>query len=297
MSKQEIIAAIRQCARKLGRVPTYADIRKHTPITRRKLWKHFVNLGHALRETGLEPTGPGHRLSQPALLKDWARVARKLRKTPSIWEYKEHGRFSERPFIRQFGVWTRLPAVFQSFVEKNRLQPDWPDVLEIIAAQRQAEELLAEAGQRVEQLVTRERKPEGKSLPGGRAERRRLLEGRPIYGAPLTLPGLLHAPINEMGVVFLFGMLAHKLGFVVSRIQSDFPDCEAMREVETGRWQRVRIEFEFRSRNFLMHRHKIEGCDLIVCWIHDWPECPESLEVVELSREIARIARDRRERA
>jgi hypothetical protein len=33
--------------------------------------------------------------------------------------------------------------------------------------------------------------------------------------------------------------------------------------------------------------HDVSGCDMIVCWIHNWPECP--LEVVEL-REIARIA-------
>ena len=62
-----------------------------------------------------------------------------------------------------------------------------------------------------------------------------------------------------------------------------------MREVATGRWQRVRIEFEFRSRNFVLHRHKKEGCDPIVCWVHGWPECPESLEVVELSAAVKRI--------
>ena len=26
-----------------------------------------------------------------------------------------------------------------------------------------------------------------------------------------------------------------------------------------------------------------EACDLIVCWRHNWPECPENLEVLELS--------------
>jgi hypothetical protein len=27
-----------------------------------------------------------------------------------------------------------------------------------------------------------------------------------------------------------------------------------------------------------------------VCWVHNWPECPEWIEVVELSKEIAKIA-------
>jgi hypothetical protein len=30
----------------------------------------------------------------------------------------------------------------------------------------------------------------------------------------------------------------------------------------------------------LKHAHDVEKCDMIVCWIHNWPECP--LEVVEL---------------
>jgi hypothetical protein len=33
-----------------------------------------------------------------------------------------------------------------------------------------------------------------------------------------------------------------------------------------------------------------QGCDLIVRWVHNWPECPEWIEVVELSKEIAKIA-------
>jgi len=42
----------------------------------------------------------------------------------------------------------------------------------------------------------------------------------------------------------------------------------------------VKIEFEQESRNFLRHMHDVKECDLIVCWRHNWPECP--LEVLEL---------------
>jgi len=44
--------------------------------------------------------------------------------------------------------------------------------------------------------------------------------------------------------------VASKLGFEVERIQQAFPDCEAMREVAPGKWQREKIEFEYASRNF-----------------------------------------------
>ena len=108
-----------------------------------------------------------------------------------------------------------------------------------------------------------------------------------IYGAPLGIAAMAHAPTNEAGVIFLFGALAAELGFRVERLQAAFPDCEAKREVVPGKWERVRIEFEFESRNFKEHRHDPDGCDVIVCWRHNWPDCPERLEVVELGRVVS----------
>jgi hypothetical protein len=92
--------------------------------------------------------------------------------------------------------------------------------------------------------------------------------------------------MDELGVVYVFGMMAHKLGFTVLRTQSTFPDCEALREIQPGRWQRVRIEFEYESRNFVKHGHNKDECDLIVCWRHNWPECPKELEIVELRKAV-----------
>ena len=100
---------------------------------------------------------------------------------------------------------------------------------------------------------------------------------------------LAHGPTNELGVLFLFGTVAAELGFVVTWIQcSSFPDCEAMRVVAENRLQPVKIEVEYQSRNFLKHMHDLNGCDMIVCWEHNWPECP--LEVLELKSAIAKIA-------
>jgi hypothetical protein len=93
--------------------------------------------------------------------------------------------------------------------------------------------------------------------------------------------------VNEAGVVFAFGVLARRLGFVVHRVQTEFPDCEAMRRMAKGQWQRVRIEFEYESRNFVKHGHDKNGCDLIVCWTHNWEGCP--LEVVELKKWVVEI--------
>ncbi|HET6843928.1 MAG TPA: hypothetical protein VFK06_19965 [Candidatus Angelobacter sp.] len=119
--------------------------------------------------------------------------------------------------------------------------------------------------------------------------RRRVRKGRAVYGAPLMVPGMAHEPTNESGVVFVFGLMARSLGIVVQRIQPEFPDCEALLQVDRGRWQSVRIEFEFASRNFLHHGHSAKDCDLIVCWVHNWPDCPRNLEVIELRKIISSV--------
>jgi hypothetical protein len=105
---------------------------------------------------------------------------------------------------------------------------------------------------------------------------------QPVYGVVIGRCAHVYAPTNESGVVCLFGAMAEQLGFMVVRIQTEFPDCEAIRLVGKDRYQPVKIEFEYESRNFLKHNHDPEMCDLIVCWEHNWAECP--LEVVELGR-------------
>jgi len=107
------------------------------------------------------------------------------------------------------------------------------------------------------------------------------------FGKPIQLKGLRHAPINEQGVVFLFGILSESLGFDVEAVQQSFPDCIAKRRIggkRTEEWRRVRIEFEFKSSDFKKHRHDPKYCDLIVCWKHDWKECP--LEILELKKHV-----------
>ncbi|HEY1528349.1 MAG TPA: hypothetical protein VGH51_19145 [Candidatus Angelobacter sp.] len=118
---------------------------------------------------------------------------------------------------------------------------------------------------------------------------RRPLKDRPLLGAPLGLPAMAYEPVNEMGVMVLFSMMAHQLGFVIESVQSGFPDCEAKIEVEPGRWQHFRIEFEYESRGFKLHGHDPSQCDLIVCWRHKWKNCPPNLQVLELSKLVGQI--------
>lgn len=92
------------------------------------------------------------------------------------------------------------------------------------------------------------------------------------------------APENEMGVVCLFMDWARRNKVRIGSIQSQYPDCIAWQKAG-GSEKRVRIEFEYKSRNFQAHKHDPAGCDWIVCWEHNWPECPKKIHVFELRKE------------
>ncbi|HWB58046.1 MAG TPA: hypothetical protein VG733_01075, partial [Chthoniobacteraceae bacterium] len=116
-----------------------------------------------------------------------------------------------------------------------------------------------------------------------RQSKRQRFAWRPVCGELLDGRGpLCFAPTNEQGVVLLFGKLAEKLGFLVLGLQPAFPDCMALHRIAPGNWQPVAVEFEFESKNFRTHGHDPAGCDFIVCWEHNWPECPEGLKVIAL---------------
>jgi len=102
-SKQEVIAAIRECAEKLGHSPSYPALKKMKNITHMDFRKNFGTYTRALREAGIEPRGGGHMVGLEHLFKDWAEIVRSLKKTPSLSEYELHSKYSARPLLR--AVW------------------------------------------------------------------------------------------------------------------------------------------------------------------------------------------------
>jgi predicted transport protein len=115
------------------------------------------------------------------------------------------------------------------------------------------------------------------------------MKRRTVVGNLINFRGLVYAPTNEQGVVFLFGKTAHEFGMYVELIRTGYPDCIAKRYVGKDQWEEIKIEFEFRSSDFSRHKHNVEDADMIVCWEHDWSECPKSIEVLELKNEITKL--------
>ncbi len=115
------------------------------------------------------------------------------------------------------------------------------------------------------------------------------MKRKTIVGNLINFRGLVYAPINEQGVVFLFGKIAHEFGMYVELIRTGYPDCIAKRFIGKDKWEEIKIEFEYKSSDFIRHKHKAEEVDMIVCWEHDWEDCPKTIEVLELKNEITKL--------
>ncbi len=108
---------------------------------------------------------------------------------------------------------------------------------------------------------------------------------------PDDFRGFIYEPSNEQEVVSLFFRIEPylELNLCFDEIRTNFPDCIARRKTSEG-WEKVNIEFEHLSHNFVIHGHDEEKCDMIICWQDNWSNCP--LEVIELIKEIEKLDRE-----
>jgi len=113
-----------------------------------------------------------------------------------------------------------------------------------------------------------------------------------IVGPIINFRGLIYSPINEQGVVFLFGRILEDLNLYIEEIRIKYPDCVARRYTRKG-WERIYIEFEYLASNFIQHAHDPSECNMIVCWKNDLNETDKKklsgIEVVELQTIIEEL--------
>lgn len=273
--------AIRNSAKDLGRSPSRSEFQSKSRISEYKVLRYFPSWREAVRAAGLEPDSTNIKLDDRTLLEDWGEIVRRNHQIPTRDQYRREGNYSPGAFEKHFGPWSMIPSKFkESFSQSDK----WKDVLSMLpeTLPRQAAHLVSRKFSTPTVLS---------SKPNEVRHKHSKLEDRPTYGDPIDFRGLRHEPVNEQGVVFLFGMVARELGYMVEAVQTGFPDCEAKRQLAGGKWQRVRIEFEFESRNFRDHGHAVDGCDVIVCWRHNWQDCPQNIEVIELESMIKSLSK------
>lgn len=312
LDKQLILDSLAAIARGAGRPPSRSEFLSLSGISEHQVSQFFPTWNDAVRAAGLRPWTLNQRLEDRELLEDWALAVRRQRKIPARRAYRHLGQYDHRTFERRFGPWSKLPEVFRNFAKDK---PEWADVVALLPALSlegslegsPSHALTKPARNPARKPAPKRARPEpvgaGLARPASLAPNRKStssllpnpssilpnnvrhapLQGRPTYDRTLDFRGLRHEPVNEQGVVLLFGLVAKELGYIVESVQSGFPDCEAKRQIAPQRWQRVLIEFEFESRNFRDHGHPFAGCDIIVCWRHNWPGCPPQIEILELS--------------
>jgi hypothetical protein len=120
MTKDEVIAGIHACAKKLGKNPSKRDLRKHG-LSSWQMIKYFGSIGKALQQAGMRPEGTGFAIGSRTLLLDWAAVARKLEHLPAWKEYARLGG-TVRPHLRIAGAHGSPCRMLSVCL---RAKPDW----------------------------------------------------------------------------------------------------------------------------------------------------------------------------
>lgn len=274
LSGDHLVELARDVAARLGKdTIARSEFLRETGLTEWQVMKHFNTWNELVEAAGLR-VFPNRRLDDDELftaLRDAYATAGGI---VSRTRLRKVCRVSDSVYAHRFGRWPNVLAQFRRWLLDN--DPEFPYLDDLPQDGEVALRTIAAARPGV---VHQPGRPEGAA-------------NRTKYGPFLNFRGLQHAPINEQGVVFLFGMVAFDLGYVVEGIGTGYPDCEAKRSV--GRdgdvWERVRIEFEYRSRHFRDHGHDPTACDVVVCWEHNWPDCP--IEVLELKSAIEALDGD-----
>lgn len=289
--KEELIGTLRRIAAELGTDSvSRPEFLRRSGLSERKVQRLFGGYNGLVEAAGLVPkkfpTSDAPMYSDEAMLDEVVRVLRLPASKLTRIFFEQNSSISTSACERRFGGWinTLKAAAARLDPEKDatllaRLHeytaPALPLPSRSLGMPQPTEPPVSAAADEDDASAA---PAEDRPVPTFRGN---------LYGDFINFRGLQHAPLNEQGVVFLFGMICRELGYVVEIVKPGFPDCEAKREVRPGMWQRVRIEFEFRSRTFHSHGHDPDQCDVIVCWEDNWPNCP--IEVLELKSALARL--------
>jgi hypothetical protein len=107
-----------------------------------------------------------------------------------------------------------------------------------------------------------------------------------IVGQVINARGMVYAPTDKYGVMFLFARLLDEIGYIVEEIVPQGPRVIARREIKEG-LEKIEIAFAFNSSEARSDNY-LDNCDVLVCWQDDWGDCP--CEVIELRPRLIRVS-------
>ncbi|MBI5637705.1 MAG: hypothetical protein HZA03_07040 [Nitrospinae bacterium] len=217
-TKERILDSINSLAERLGRTPSRREFKEFSKIADWHIQKYFTSWNEAVRTAGFKPNEENIKLDDNVLLEDWAKLVKRKGKIPTTNEYRREGKYSQVLFWKRFGNWSGIPDKFREFAENK---PGFEDVLALLPESKPLEK---KSNSDAITISNTSKNPKHSKL-----------DDRTTYGNPLDFRGLRHEPVNENGVIFIFGMVANELGYSVEAIQPGFPDCEAKRRIPNGR--------------------------------------------------------------
>jgi hypothetical protein len=277
--KAALIGRAQELARALGRdTLTRAEFARRTGIGAGKVHYHFGGWSAFCRAAGLTPNrARGVPIPDDALFAALRDALLAMGGVGTQQALDKHFRYGV-PILRRRGWrWRTALQRLRQWCEKN--DPGFP-YLDQLPAEPPGPELrrIRKTGGGAGGKVS----PKSGAVQSARRIR------QPVYGDRLGFRNFVNAPVSEINVAMLFALVSDELGFEIERAGPGYPDCDARRRAGPGRWQRVRIEFEFLARNFELHGHDPEHCDLIVCWEDNRGlACP--VEVLAVKPLIARL--------
>lgn len=250
--KEKMIETMRAIAAKhhLTKVPRHL-FRRESGVSERKLCKLFGSYNALVEAAGLTPTAfpttDSPTYADGELLAEIARVLRLPDSKLTRIFFEQNAKVSPSVCERRFGGWLSALKKAMDLLDPqtdvdllSRVRDYTAPSLPIRVSPPQ-HALPVDTRPKTSGSITTHDIPQISTIP---------YESTNLYGDFINFRGLQHAPVNEQGVVFLFGMICRELGYVVESIRSSFPDCEAKRQIQgpKGKWQRVRIEFEYESQ-------------------------------------------------
>lgn len=323
-TKEQIITELKRIARKTGTDSlSEKDFQLNSTIPMTTVRFHLGSWPRALEEAGLSAAARDAKtrdpMSEEDLLKDLIRIANITGETPTRATITEQGNYDAYHYFKR---WRSISEAYlqaqKKFTPKTDSSSapspqtdkdplglisssglDFEDEMEI---EEEVEEDLEKTmvskthsvedyrdvrvkEKKVPAIQTRQQPKRAKHIPKtfkpkiGKSKKK---------GIPIQFRGLSFAPEDRVGVIYLFGMIAYELGFTIESIRSEFPHAEGTRmtspEVPSAPQERVRIAFELKSTDFKTRKRDDARCNLLVCWSHNWEDCP--LEVLELKSTI-----------
>ena len=262
-TQEECVQEMRRIAQVLGRSHlTAEEFDAQAKVSAFRIVRVFKSWSAALQAAGLE-SSPNVIREVPisTLADDFLRVSIALGRVPTITQLTRRSRHVSHTFSGKHGGYRAFKhAAIDHLLSNNARIPSAIKTL-----------FETEIRQFPTEVVQTPDNPQAQPHRQGRT---------------LNFRAFAYAPTCEHDVVQMFGAVAQELGFEILANRSAFPDCQARRRRPGTRetFLACLIEYEFASLDYRRHGHPVSGCDLVVCWRHDWAECP--IEVLELYTEI-----------